>query len=364
MYALTVVYGPIPVDEGIRRSEEIAERVQRRPQAEAAMLCVIAQLEAMRYEFERARDLYTRARAMFEELDLRVDASTLCLSSAHVELLAGDAEAAERELRRGYDHLDALGERYLLSSIAGLLAEALVAAGRFAEAEDAALATEELADESDVDAQSLWRTTRAKILAQRGSLVEAEALAREAVELLAPTDGVVTKVSALADLARILVLAGRDEEARALIGEARRMAELKGSPVMVDRLDELAAEAAPTRRSSRTRSVHSCRPCRRRRCPSACSSGPGRGQADVRGSAQRSVSHMGRARRRGTAQPAVLSGHPSGRSVIVNVKKFAAENGEPDTSSESGMSSCVAKAGQSAHSDDAPGISWTDVSTP
>jgi ATP/maltotriose-dependent transcriptional regulator MalT len=211
------------------------------------MLCVIAQLEAMRYEFERARDLYTRARAMFEELDLRVDASTLCLSSAHVELLAGDAEAAERELRRGYDHLDALGERYLLSSIAGLLAEALVAAGRFAEAEDAALATEELADESDVDAQSLWRTTRAKILAQRGSLVEAEALAREAVELLAPTDGVVTKVSALADLARILVLAGRDEEARALIGEARRMAELKGSPVMVDRLDELAAEAAPTR---------------------------------------------------------------------------------------------------------------------
>jgi ATP/maltotriose-dependent transcriptional regulator MalT len=184
---------------------------------------------------------------MFEELDLRVDASTLCLSSAHVELLAGDPEAAERELRRGYDHLDALGERYLLSSIAGLLAEALVAAGRFAEAEDAALATEELADESDVDAQSLWRTTRAKILAQRGSLVEAEALAREAVALLAPTDGVVTKVSALADLARILVIAGRDEEALALIGEAREMAELKGSPVMVDRLDELAAQAAPTR---------------------------------------------------------------------------------------------------------------------
>ena len=31
------------------------------------------------------------------------------------------------------------------------------------------------------------------------------------------------------------------------VDEARRMAELKGSPVMVDRLDELAAEAAPTR---------------------------------------------------------------------------------------------------------------------
>ena len=246
-YALTVVYGPTPVDEGIRRCKEIAERVSGDRQAEAAMLCVLAQLEAMQYEFERARELYTRARAMFEELGLHVDASTLSLSSAHVELLAGNPEAAERELRRGYDHLAALGERYLLSSVAGLLAEALFDAERFEEAEDAALATEELADESDVDAQSLWRTTRAKILAQRGSLAEAEALAREAVELLAPTDGIVTKVAATTDLARILLLAGRDEEARALIEDARGMAERKGSRVMVDRLDELAAEAAQAR---------------------------------------------------------------------------------------------------------------------
>ena len=105
-------------------------------------------------------------------------------------------------------------------------------------------ATEELADDSDVDAQSLWRTTRAKILAQRGSLVEAEALAREALELLAPTDGIVTKIAATSDLARILLLAGRDEEARALLEDARGMAERKGSRVMVDLLDELAAKAA------------------------------------------------------------------------------------------------------------------------
>jgi len=47
--------------------------------------------------------------------------------------------------------------------------------------------------------------------------------------------------------AELLSKLGRDEEALALIGEAREMAELKGSPVMVDRLDELAAQAAPTR---------------------------------------------------------------------------------------------------------------------
>ncbi|HEY7693115.1 MAG TPA: adenylate/guanylate cyclase domain-containing protein [Gaiellaceae bacterium] len=249
-YALTAVYGPTPVEAGIRRCEEIAERVGGDRQAEAAMLCVLAQLQAMQYEFDQARDLYRRARAMFEELGLHVDASTLSLSSAHVELLAGNPDEAERELRRGYDHLASLGERYLLSSVAGLMAEALVAGGRFEEAEDAALATEELADESDADAQSLWRLTRAKILAHRGSLAEAESLAREAVDLLAPTDGVVTKIGANADLARILLHAGREDEARTLIEDARGMAERKGSRVLVERLDELAAEAASARQVS------------------------------------------------------------------------------------------------------------------
>jgi ATP/maltotriose-dependent transcriptional regulator MalT len=131
--------------------------------------------------------------------------------------------------------------------VAGLLAETLVAAGRFDEAEDAALATEELADESDVDAQSLWRSTRARVLAHRGSLAEAEMLAHEAVQLLAPTDIVVAKVAASSDLAWVLLGAGRDDEARALIAETRTMAERKGSRVMVDRLDELAAEAAQAR---------------------------------------------------------------------------------------------------------------------
>ena len=247
-YALTVVYGPTPVDVGIEHCEAIAERVRGDRQAEAAMLCVLAQLEAMRYEFERARELYTRARAMFEELGLHVDASTLSLSSSHVELLAGDPEAAERELRRGYEHLAALGERYLLSSIAGLLAETLVAGGRYDEAEEAALATEELADEGDVDAQALWRTTRARVLAQRGSLGEAETLAREAVELLAPTDGLVTKIGAHTDLARILLLAGREAEARALIDDARVMAKRKGSPALLDRVDELAAAVSSSSR--------------------------------------------------------------------------------------------------------------------
>jgi class 3 adenylate cyclase/tetratricopeptide (TPR) repeat protein len=243
-YAVSVVYGPTPVDVGIEHCREIAERVHGDRQAEAAILCVLAQLEAMSSEFDRARELYTRARAMFEELGLHVDASSLSLSSAYVELLAGNPEAAERELQRGYEHLASLGERYLLSSITGLLSKTLIEAGRYDEAEKAALATEELADEGDVDAQSQWRTSRARVLAQRGSLAEAETLAREAVDLLEPTDAVVDKISAQTDLARVLLLAGREDEARTLIDDAQAMAERKGSRVLLDRVDELVAASS------------------------------------------------------------------------------------------------------------------------
>jgi class 3 adenylate cyclase/tetratricopeptide (TPR) repeat protein len=244
-YALTLVYGPTPLDQAIARAEEIAQRVEDDRQAEAAVLCVLSQLEAMRSDFERARSLYHDARSRFEELGLHIDASTLCLSSGRVELLAGDPEAAERELRRGYEHLSSLSERYLAASLAGLLAEALLAAGRVDEAAEATAITESLADEGDVDAQALWRMTRGKVLARRGSLEEAESLAREAVALAATTDDVVNRVSAWVVLAEVLLLAGRRDEAQAAVGAARELAEQKGIRAMLARLDELAGATPP-----------------------------------------------------------------------------------------------------------------------
>ncbi len=246
-YALAAVYGPTPVEDCIARCEEVTGRVAGDRQAEAAVVCVLAQLEAMRGDFDRARELYGSALATFEELSLPVDAATLSLSSARVELLADDAAAAERELRRGYDYLSGLDERYLRSSVAGLLAEALVAQGRLDEAEALAQETRELAAGDDVDAQTLWRTARARVLACRGELAEAETLAREAVGLLAPTDYVVNQVGALATLSGVLLLSGCEPEARAALAEARELADAKGSPVMLERLGELGAELAPVR---------------------------------------------------------------------------------------------------------------------
>ena len=56
-YALTSAHGPTPVDEALERCAAVAERVAGDRQAEAAVLCVAAHLEAMRGEFALSRDL-------------------------------------------------------------------------------------------------------------------------------------------------------------------------------------------------------------------------------------------------------------------------------------------------------------------
>jgi tetratricopeptide (TPR) repeat protein len=243
-FALVAVYGPTPVEQGIVRCAEVAARVVGDRQAEAAVFAVLGQFEAMRGDYERARELCRDALATFEELDLRIDAATVSLDSSRVELLAGDAGAAERELRRGYDYLSRIGERYLLSSVAGLLAEAMVAQGRLEEAEALSLEVEEIAADDDVDAQTLWRLARAKVLARRGEVEQAEALAREAVRLLEPTDYVVNQIDGLACLASVLLLAGNEAESRSLLARARALATAKGSPVMDERLGRLELELA------------------------------------------------------------------------------------------------------------------------
>ena len=50
-------------------------------------------------------------------------------------LYVGDPEAAEAELRWGYQTLRDMGERAALSTVAAYLARVLVAKGRYAEAE-------------------------------------------------------------------------------------------------------------------------------------------------------------------------------------------------------------------------------------
>ncbi len=92
--------------------------------------------------------------------------------------------------------------------------------------------------------QFLWRGVEAKLLARRGDFAEAEALAREAVRLAGQTDALNQRARLALDLAEVLALAGRSEDATELVEEASSLYELKGNTPAADEARRILHEAA------------------------------------------------------------------------------------------------------------------------
>jgi class 3 adenylate cyclase/tetratricopeptide (TPR) repeat protein len=230
-YLLAALHGPTPVVEAIARCEGLLNRGLANRQSEALVLCSLAQLCAMQGDFKRARDLYTRARELLQDLGLAVFAASTSLQSSSVEMLAADAAAAERELLRDTETLTGLGEKYFLPVLTGLLAQAVYAQGRTAEAAEISLVAEDLAAQDDVEAQAVWRAVRAKVLVQSGNHEDAQRLAQEAVTLLRQTEATVKLADALLDLAEVLVTSGQIRAGRAALEEGSRLYEAKGNLV-------------------------------------------------------------------------------------------------------------------------------------
>ena len=226
--------GPTPVSEGVQRCESIVAGALGDRSTQGLVMSLLSSLRAMQGEFTAARDLYTRARLMLEEVGCSVVAASTSQQSCRVELLAGDPAAAERELRRDFDELSEMGERYFLSTAAGELARAVYAQGRYVETEELTRIAEELSADDDVTSQALWRSVRAKALARRLD-GDARELAREAVGLLEGTDSLILQADALEDFAEVLMLLG-EPGARGYLSEALGCLERKGDVVSVERV--------------------------------------------------------------------------------------------------------------------------------
>jgi tetratricopeptide (TPR) repeat protein len=123
----------------------------------------------------------------------------------------------------------------MYSSVAAMFARTLYARGRNDEAEYYTRASEAAAGPIDVLSQIYWRSTRAKVLAQRGELEAAEALAREAVAFAEESDFLIPRADALLDLAEVLRLAGRSDEPADAVARALALYEAKGNVVMAER---------------------------------------------------------------------------------------------------------------------------------
>jgi tetratricopeptide (TPR) repeat protein len=126
--------------------------------------------------------------------------------------------------------------------MAQFLAEAAYQQGRYEEAEQLARECEQAARPNDVHSQVMWRSTRAKALARTGRLEEGEALALEAVAFAEESDFYRTHADALMDLAEVMRLAGRYEEAGARMEDAIHYCALKGDALAADRAREWLGE--------------------------------------------------------------------------------------------------------------------------
>jgi predicted ATPase/class 3 adenylate cyclase len=228
--ASSLFFGPTPAAAAIERCEAIRAEVGDNLLAVATVLEPLAGLHAMEGRFDEARSLLATSDATFQELGLSLN-SAVSHHTAMVEMLAGDPAAAERCLRKGFEALEEMGDRAVLSTTAAFLGETLVAQERDDEAERFAGLSAELTGEDDVLTHTMWRSVRATVLARRGGLAEAERLARQAVSLAERTDFLNHRGEALVVLGRVLARRERPDEAQAAFAEAVSLYERKGNRV-------------------------------------------------------------------------------------------------------------------------------------
>jgi tetratricopeptide (TPR) repeat protein len=236
-----LLYGPAPVDDAIARCETLLADSRESRLTEANVSSSLAGLKAMRGEFDEARAYVSVARRVYSDLGLRFATAGLSHIAGSIESLAGDAEAAEREYRQGYEILAGVGAR---SFSAAELARVLTVQERFAEAEEYVTDAEQ-ASGGGVTPQIIWRVAKARILAARGEDSEAVELAARAVELAKQTDALTLIADAELALSEVLHLAGREAEAHEAAERAVHVYALKGHTV-----GERAAEALAATRLS------------------------------------------------------------------------------------------------------------------
>jgi class 3 adenylate cyclase/tetratricopeptide (TPR) repeat protein len=206
----SLLFGPAPVDEAIARCEELLAESAKSRVTDANVSSSLAGLHAMRGDFEEARACVQVARRVYADLGLRFAIAGLAQIAGFVESLAGDFDAAERELRGGYEILAEVGAKGLF---AAELARVLVNQGRFDEAAEHVAVAEE-ASGGDIAPQIIWRSASARIAARDGE-GDAVALAGEAVALAEETDALTMIADAQLVLADVLGMVGSDSDALA-----------------------------------------------------------------------------------------------------------------------------------------------------
>ncbi len=241
--AVTLALGPTPAPEAARACERLLDELPDDSVLEAVVLGSLWYLRAIQEQPDVALTLSERARRKVDEA--RGELIWLFPAAlAWLALFRSDPSAAEQELRPVYDQLRNIGEKSHFSSCAMVLAQAVYMQGRYDEAELLTREAEQASRPNDVHSQIIWRATMGKVLAQRNEFEAAEQLARQAVAFAEQSDFLHSHADARLDLAEVLRLAGRREEAAEEIRTAVALLELKGNTLGAGQARVLLEELA------------------------------------------------------------------------------------------------------------------------
>jgi class 3 adenylate cyclase/tetratricopeptide (TPR) repeat protein len=238
--AQSLLYGPTPVAEAITRIEELLLEAGSDGSAKAWFYASLAGLLAMQGEFEEARRLSEETIATLEALGQLRNQAEHAYVSANIELLAGDAVAAERHFRTARETLGRFGAPS--ATMGAMLADVLCTLGRLDEAEALAREALERQTEGHLARRVCSRTALARVLVRRGSLEEAERHARQALALTEAIEFPGLQIAALAAGAEVAEAQGRAADTRRLLEEACDLADAKGNIVMLERLQAALAQ--------------------------------------------------------------------------------------------------------------------------
>ncbi len=223
----SLVFGPVHVDDALERCDVIAAEGGE----EAVIHGVRAALHAMAGRPDDARREYGMGHALLEELGRTRLLAVQRYYAGLAELLAGDAVAAERELRLSARTLATMSDTGTLSTVAALLATTLQAQGRTDEARTWAQSSRRDAPTIDLMSQVQWRTALAGV-----SPAEAIELAEAAVAIAEQTEVTTLHADALMCLRDVLASAGRRADAETAARRAEALYRAKGHVVGLQRV--------------------------------------------------------------------------------------------------------------------------------
>jgi len=220
--------GPTPCEDVLVRLTELMEVLDEDQVAHAACGLERATTLAMLGSTDEAVADLDASRATLEELGQRRWLAQATGVAGLIHWAAGDAEAAEADLRAGYTFFHGQGDLANATPAACGLAHVLADLGRFEEVAQLSDQVARTAGEYDLEPQIGWRTARARAAAHRGDHGTAERLVEEAVDLASGTDFLSIQGGTHLYRAEVRYAAGRVEDARAALETALERYERKG----------------------------------------------------------------------------------------------------------------------------------------